>query len=45
MESLDEKEEMVVGDYVLGIAGNDYKYIRCIQEIHDNVEHEAPVPL
>ena len=45
MGSLDEKKEVVMGNYVLGFAGNDYECFHCIQKVHDYVEVEAPQPL
>ena len=42
MGSLDEKDKAVVVYYVLCNAGDDKKCIRCIQEVHGNVEYEAP---
>ena len=45
MGSLDEKEEVVVGNYVLGIVGNDCKCIRCMQEMCNIVENEVSVAL
>ena len=41
MVSLDEKEKVIVVYYVLCNAGDDNKCIRCIQEIHGNVEDEV----
>ena len=45
MGSLDEKEKVVVIYYVLCNAGDDNKRICCIQEVHGNVEDEAPFML
>ena len=45
MVSLNEKEKVMVVYYVLCNAGDYKKCIRCIQEVHGNVEDEAPFTL
>ena len=41
MVSLNEKEKVMVVYYVLCNAVDDNKCIRCIQEVHGNVEDEV----